>query len=270
MASLSARANISVYRRSVTSADLDSLKGIDVESVINLKVFSFLSTALIYSVKEGDIGIVKFLLKVDGIDVNAVDNVGRSALHWAADSGSQEAVRLLLKMPEIQVEMNDEFGNIAQDLADSETASIIQAAIITNLKKTLEDNKAKENVNVEETMREMPRFGKRKLKSTIEIFQSKRRGYLKEVEKLDGAIDGMKECLEEIDPGFTLQEAKKDFECPICFEDMEPPKEIWQCEGGHTICGTCKDQPTIKNCPTCSRAIGGRNRAMENLYLALF
>jgi len=231
-------------------------------------------TALIFSVKRDNRGLemVKYLLKVDGIDVNAVDIRGRSALHWAADRGNKEAVDLLVEMPEIQVELKDNDGATAQDLSEwlrsLEIASIIQAAIIANLRKTLKENKAKENVNIEETIREMPQFGKRKLKSTLEIFQSKRRGYLKEVEKLDGAIEGVKECLQE--RGLNLQEVKKDFECPICFEDMEPPKEIWQCDGGHTLCGNCKNQPTIKNCPTCSEPIRGRNRAMENLYLALF
>ena len=166
--------------------------------------------------------------------------------------------------------MRDEDGDTAEDLAESEIGCIIKDAIIVKLKKTLEETKEEEKVNVEDTVREMPRFGKRKLKSTLEIFQSKKRGYMKEVDKLDKAIDGVKECLEEKDPGETLQDAKKDFECPICFEDMEPPREIWQCEGGHILCGTCKAQPNIKNCPSCSKAIGSRSRAMENLYLALF
>jgi len=263
------------FRRSLALGDLNSLKMLNlenIESVINMKVVGS-STALIYSVKQDlNLGIVKWLLKVQGINVNEVDSQGRSALHWAAlDFGNEELVKLLLKQPEIQVDMRDNDGNTAEDLAsetDSEIAIIIKDEIIAKLQKTLEETKKEEKVNVEDTLREMPRFSKRKLKSTLEIFQYKKRGHVKEIEKIDKAIDGVKECLKEKDSDETLQEAKKDFECPICFEDMEPPKEIWQCEGGHVLCENCK--ATIKNCPTCKKAIGSRNRAMEDLYLALF
>jgi len=264
------------FRRSLALGDLNSLKMLNIEnieSVINMKVFGS-ATALIYSVKQDNLEIVKWLLKVQGINVNSVDSKGRSALHWAVEaglSGNEEAVKLLLKQPEIQVDMRDNYGNTAEDLAveaDSEIAIIIKDEIIAKLKKTLEETKKEEKVNVEDTVREMPRFGKRKLESTLEIFQYKKRGHMKEVEKIDKAIDGVKECLKGKDSDETLQEAKKDFECPICFEDMEPPKEIWQCEGGHVLCENCK--ATIKNCPTCKKAIGSRNRAMEDLYLALF
>jgi len=253
--------------------DLNSLKMLNleyIESVINMKVFGS-STALIHSVQQDNLEIVKWLLEVQGINVNSVDSKGRSALYWAADIRNEEVVKLLLKQPEIQVEMRDDDGNTAEDLAveaDSKIAIIIKDEIIAKLKRTVEENKEAGKVNVEDTIREMPRYGKRKLKSTLEIFQYKKRGFMKDVEKIDKAIDGVKECLKGKDSDETLQEAKKDFECPICFEDMEPPKEIWQCEGGHVLCENCK--ATIKNCPTCKKAIGSRNRAMEDLYLALF
>ena len=90
------------YRWYITSADLDSLETLDIEEIINIKMIRT-TTALIFSLKQDNLDIVKFLLKVNGINVNIVDTKGRSALHWAANNRSKDAVKLLLKMPDIQV-----------------------------------------------------------------------------------------------------------------------------------------------------------------------
>lgn len=272
------------FNTAVAHADLDSIievmDNIDPvytdpvytrEELVNMKMIfggGLETTALIFSVKQDMPDIVQYLLTVGGIDVNLIDTTGRSALHWAAGIRNEDIVKLLVKMPGIQLEIEDMSGDSAQDLADSRISCIIQAAIIANLKK-----KVQENVNIEDTVKEMPRYGKRKLNLTLEIFESKKKKHSKEVEKLSKAIDKAKECIKNADPVATLQDAKKDFDCPICFEEMKPPMEIWQCDAGHTLCGNCKYGSLnifIKKCPTCSKDIRGRNRAMENLYPALF
>lgn len=270
---LNAMKNKALFNSAMSEADLDLIKviieeTINKEEVVNMKMVfgaGLKTTGLIFSVKQDLPEIVQYLLTVRGIDVNLVDTNGRSALHWAAGNGNEDIVKLLVKMPNIQIEKEDDSGNSAQDLADSTISCIIKDALIANLKKTLQ-----ENVNIEDTVKAMRRYGKRKLNSTLETFESKKRKHLKEVEKLDEAIYEAKECIKNADPVTTLQDAKQDFECPICFEEMKPPTEIWQCDSGHTLCGNCKNQPLVKNCPTCSEDIRGRNRAMENLYRALF
>jgi len=226
------------------------------------------TTALLFSAEQDQPEIVQCLLTVPGIDVNLVDIYGRSALHWAAIIRSQDIVKLLLNVPNIQLEMEDVFGNSAQDLADSKISCIIQTAIIANLKK-----KMAEDVNTEDIVKEMPMYayyGKRKLNSTLETLEARKSKNMKEGEKLDEAISEAKEWIKNADPVTILQDAKKEFECPICFEDMKPPTEIWQCDGGHALCGNCKKQSLTKKCPTCTKDIRGRNRPMENLYRALY
>ena len=72
---------------------------------------------------------------------------------------------------------------------------------------------------------------------------------------------------EKTSPTATLD---KEFECPICFETMGPPREIFQCPSGHIICGDCKTRGNFRTCHVCRTPLGGqgnftRNRAMERI-----
>ena len=61
---------------------------------------------------------------------------------------------------------------------------------------------------------------------------------------------------------------KSEFECPICFEEMRPPTRIWQCVDGHAICEVCRSRLDL--CPSCTRAIEGRNIALEKMARSLY
>ena len=76
----------------------------------------------------------------------------------------------------------------------------------------------------------------------------------------------------------TSETMKEDFDCPVCYEVMEPPRRIYQCLNGHLICQNCKERPEIRICPVCRVNLGprkenlSRNLAMEKLagdYLAV-
>jgi len=263
-----------LFKAAVAAGDLaKTIKLFVPQQLVNMKMFlaGFETTALIFSAMQGRSEMVQYLLTVRGIDVNLIDTTGWSALHWAASIGSQQIVKLLLNVPDIQLEMEDMLGRSAQDLAGLRISCIIQTAVIVNLKKKME--KMAEDVNTEDIVKEIPQYshyGKRKLNSTLETLEARKKKYMKEVEKIDGAISEAKECIKKSDPATTLQDARNEFECPICFEEMKPPTEIWQCDGGHALCGNCKKQSLTKKCPTCTKDIRGRNRPMENLYRALY
>ena len=72
--------------------------------------------------------------------------------------------------------------------------------------------------------------------------------------------------------GSTLasQNAKEEFECPICVEMMVPPVRIWQCGEGRILCENCKNHPEVRNCPACRGQILGRNLAMERMAVLVF
>jgi len=48
-------------------------------------------------------------------------------------------------------------------------------------------------------------------------------------------------------------------ECPVCLEEMKPPKKIFQCSNGHVICELCKNNPEVRSCPTCRVKFRGHN-----------
>jgi len=48
-------------------------------------------------------------------------------------------------------------------------------------------------------------------------------------------------------------------ECPVCLEEMKPPKKIFQCSNGHVICELCKNNPEVRSCPTCRVKFRGQN-----------
>ena len=56
-------------------------------------------------------------------------------------------------------------------------------------------------------------------------------------------------------------------ECPICLEDMAPPTQIFQCQSGHLVCGTC--HPRLSTCSCCKRKFMGRAIGMEQFIRSL-
>ena len=40
-------------------------------------------------------------------------------------------------------------------------------------------------------------------------------------------------------------------DCPVCLEEMRPPKKIFQCSNGHSLCEQCKNNPALTSCPIC-------------------
>ena len=44
---------------------------------------------------------------------------------------------------------------------------------------------------------------------------------------------------------------KKEYSCPICFEDMKPPLQIYACAQDHFICSVCLKQNSDNLCPMC-------------------
>ena len=55
-------------------------------------------------------------------------------------------------------------------------------------------------------------------------------------------------------------------ECPACYEEMRPPKEIMTCGNGHLICSDCQPQIQGNKCITrCKSSYEGRATAMEQM-----
>jgi len=61
-----------------------------------------------------------------------------------------------------------------------------------------------------------------------------------------------------------------ELECPVCFTDMKPPIQIWQCAQGHPVCQPCKARPEVRHCPTCRQRIVGRATLVEKIAAQVF
>ena len=48
-----------------------------------------------------------------------------------------------------------------------------------------------------------------------------------------------------------LKEVLSEFECPVCFEVMVPPKRIYSCSNDHYICSLCLTDTKMSACPLC-------------------
>ena len=56
-------------------------------------------------------------------------------------------------------------------------------------------------------------------------------------------------------------------ECPVCYENLVPPLQIYSCENGHLVCQDCK--PKLSSCILCRGTLVGRATAMEQLLVKL-
>ena len=49
-------------------------------------------------------------------------------------------------------------------------------------------------------------------------------------------------------------------ECPVCLEEMRPPLKIFQCCNGHTLCESCRNNPSVTSCPSCRVSMTSASR----------
>ena len=85
-------------------------------------------------------------------------------------------------------------------------------------------------------------------------------------ERLKREYDFYEKCFREENYNVIIKDLEK--ECPICCEEMLPPKKIFQCSEGHVLCEICfkKVSESTKVCPFCKIDLVAtpiRNRALE-------
>jgi len=68
----------------------------------------------------------------------------------------------------------------------------------------------------------------------------------------------------------VIEQGRGELECPVCMEEMKPPRRIWQCSDGHPVCEFCRRKPEVNCCPTCRKYLVGRSTIAEKLARALY
>lgn len=106
--------------------------------------------------------------------------------------------------------------------------------------------------------------------------------YKQEIEalsaELETEIGEMKESIRNLriilasstEDAERVETTKSELECPVCMEEMRPPRRIWQCSDGHAVCEFCRKKPAVTCCPTCRKYIVGRSTIAEKLARSLF
>jgi len=115
-----------------------------------------------------------------------------------------------------------------------------------------------------------------KRKETEEKFKERRKQmeleFQKEVSESKEAMMRLKILLTSTDESANelVETTRSELECPVCMEEMRPPRRIWQCSDGHAVCEFCRKKPQVTCCPTCRKYIVGRSTIAEKLARSLY
>ena len=112
----------------------------------------FKRTSLMEAVSDAKAPLVSLLLQQPGIQVNAKDNIGRTALHYAALfwSGTEErkkVIKLLLSFPGIDTEITKNTGETPLTLAKEQYFN--NKIFVEEYQKKINDDKAKAITNIQ-------------------------------------------------------------------------------------------------------------------------
>ena len=217
---------------------------------VNLAAGGGLMTALQSACMYGHTGILRRLLAHPSLTChNAVDICGSSALSLAVKSYSVECVRQLVAVKEVDLEARDMFGRNLEEVASEEIWQVLR------------EGKRRREEQVRKEVQERREEAKNKLQKD-NVNDTRREERNRTLSMGGKGEEGRRG--EDIDRNKTLRE---EVECPVCCEEMAPPRTIFQCSQGHPVCSSCK--PKLVDCPSCREAFIGRARGMEQLVLAI-
>ena len=100
-------------------------------------------------------------------------------------------------------------------------------------------------------------------KAIADVEEEEERGELSEMRREDKAAlyAEMGRKVEAVQPSSNSALIPS---CPVCYEKLVPPLQVFSCTNGHLICSSCKER-TGERCSTCRVMGGGRATAMEEM-----
>jgi|ERR1712192_10643 len=178
---------------------------------------------------------------------------GSTPLSLATNGGHLSTVRELLKIPGIDINAAEKNGDTPLHFAAKKGNADVMAVLITVPGASLAvRNKAGK------TAEQLARDGNHN--SVLALIPGT-------VEQIQAEMSALKESIRNIQMGQGGARINVP-ECPVCFEVMAPPKQIFHCVNGHFVCGSCR--PNIRMCPKCRNNMAGRAHDTEEMLRAGF
>ena len=97
--------------------------------------YTCLNNCLMAAARRNHSGVVELLLSTQGIQVNAKDEKGSTALHHACHSGSLASLALIVKSPGVQLNERDNDGAtpIMWAILGRQTQAVLQMAAVPDV-----------------------------------------------------------------------------------------------------------------------------------------
>jgi len=208
-------------------------------------------TPLSVATCNGYLSIVRELLKFPGININAADRNGCTPLHRAAEWGYLDIMAALTAVPGVNVAIQNKDGNTPLHIAAEKGKAEVMALLI----RTPGADLAIKN-NAGKTAEQLARAGNHTSVSAL---------FPGTMEQLQAENLSLRESMRNMRMGQRGARINVP-ECPVCFDEMAPPKQIFHCVNGHFVCGSCR--PNIHECPTCRKNMAGRAHGTEEMLSA--
>ena len=103
------------------------------------------TTCLMEATRENHDGVVELLLSTQGIQVNAKNRCGWTALHYACGSGSLASLALIVSSPGVLLNERSNNGNtpIMWGIRNSRTQAVLQMAAVPDVCLDVKDNQGR-------------------------------------------------------------------------------------------------------------------------------
>lgn len=243
-------------------------------------------TVLMEAASFGQGAIIELLLYVPGIELDAVNLRGQTAEDVANNRGHSDISQAIKEEansrdnPE-EVHKIKELENQVEVLKTEARVRLIQKIDIKY--DALGDLKVKHESEMEPLTKEIDR-----LQASLEDAMKKRLSMItrqvSEIKNIEEELRASKKMLDKFDRNYGMGGSSpvpqtnnildKDFECPVCYDEMAPPTRIFQCSNGHLLCEACKCHQEVRSCPTCRVPLGPtsllRNIPLEKLAKSYF
>lgn len=196
-----------------------------------------------------------------GANINAVDKLGLTALHFAAIKDNMKIAEYLLWRgadPNIlSLKGNSPFQCAKSEQMKLLLSSTSQPSDSQELRSQPSAPPLEEIPSLEDSSSKSFEFQLQEKEEELKFLQEKALSIQKEIKTLKEKIETQKK----------VSDSSDHLECPICLEVPFAPTKIFQCKQGHIFCEVCVNKG-LKQCPECRVKLEGeliRNRRLEDV-----